>query len=92
STDTATAPTASAATYADRIERRTLLQAPRERVWRALTEAEEFGRWFGIRLDGQHFESGRRNRAQLSIKAFEHVWLELAVERIEPQTTFAYRW
>jgi uncharacterized protein YndB with AHSA1/START domain len=76
----------------DRIERSTLLNAPRERVWRALSSAEAFGTWFGLKLDGQTFAAGQRNRAQLSVKGYEHIWLDLAVERVEPQTTFAYRW
>jgi len=78
--------------YSDRIERSILLNAARERVWRALTNAEEFGTWFGLKLQGQAFTPGARNRAQLSIKGYEHIWLDLAVERVEPQTTFAYRW
>lgn len=78
--------------YSDRIERSILLNAKRERVWRALTDAQEFGSWFGLKLEGQSFAPGARNRAQLSIKGYEHIWLDLAVERVEPQTTFAYRW
>src|SRR5439155_4288704 len=34
----------------DRIEKTILLRAPRARVWRALTEAAEFGSWFGVKL------------------------------------------
>ena len=30
----------------DRIEKEILLRAPRSRVWRALTNASEFGAWF----------------------------------------------
>ena len=37
----------------DRIEKRVTLQAPIARVWRAITDAKEFGRWFGINLDGE---------------------------------------
>lgn len=29
------------------IERSIVINAPRERVWRALSNAEEFGTWFG---------------------------------------------
>ena len=36
----------------DRIEKRILLRAPPQRVWRALTDSTEFGRWFGMRFDG----------------------------------------
>jgi uncharacterized protein YndB with AHSA1/START domain len=34
----------------DRIEKCVVLRAPVTRVWRALTDAEEFGAWFGIKL------------------------------------------
>ena len=79
-------------TYSDHIERSVQLQASRERVWQALTNAEEFGEWFGVKLQGQAFVPGQRNRAQLSIKGYEHVWLEMLIERVEPTTTMAYRW
>lgn len=42
----------------DRIEKQVTLRAPMARVWRALTDTEEFGRWFGVRLDGP-FAPGR---------------------------------
>jgi len=35
---------------ADRIEKKILLRAPRARVWRALANAGEFGRWFGVKF------------------------------------------
>jgi len=36
----------------DRIEKVVTLRAPVSRVWRAITDATEFGRWFGVKLDG----------------------------------------
>jgi uncharacterized protein YndB with AHSA1/START domain len=42
----------------DRIEKEVLLHAPVSRVWRAITDAEEFGEWFGVKLD-QPFAEGR---------------------------------
>ena len=39
-------------TSTDKIEKQITLRAPLSRVWRALTDAEEFGRWFGFQLDG----------------------------------------
>ena len=39
----------------DRIERSVVINAPRERVWRALSDAESFGTWFGASLKGQSF-------------------------------------
>ena len=37
----------------DRIEKKILLRAPRKRVWRALTDSQEFGSWFGMKFDAQ---------------------------------------
>jgi uncharacterized protein YndB with AHSA1/START domain len=42
----------------DRIEKRVTLRAPASRVWRAIADAQEFGRWFGFELDGA-FEAGK---------------------------------
>lgn len=40
------------------IEKRVTLRAPQARVWRALTDAREFGRWFGVKLEGD-FVAGK---------------------------------
>jgi uncharacterized protein YndB with AHSA1/START domain len=42
----------------DRIEKRVTLRAPVSRVWRAIADSEEFGRWFGFKLNGV-FEAGK---------------------------------
>jgi len=39
----------------DRIERKIVLKATRARVWRALTNIDEFNGWFGVRLSGKQF-------------------------------------
>lgn len=36
----------------DRIEKRIELKAPLARVWTALTDYQEFGEWFRVKLDG----------------------------------------
>lgn len=36
----------------DRIEKRVTLHAPVARVWQAIADARQFGRWFGVRLEG----------------------------------------
>ena len=43
----------------DRIEREALLKAPLARVWRAVSDAAEFGRWFGVAFDGPFVEGER---------------------------------
>jgi uncharacterized protein YndB with AHSA1/START domain len=47
----------------DRIEKRVSLRAPVSRVWRAIADAGEFGRWFGFTLDGE-FEPGKAMRGK----------------------------
>jgi len=39
-------------TQTDRIEKHVTLRAPVGRVWKAIADSNEFGRWFGVRLDG----------------------------------------
>ena len=75
----------------DRIQKRALLRAPVERVWRALTTAKEFGEWFRLALDGE-FSEGRPIRGKVLVAGFEHMVAELFIERIEPQRYFSYRW
>ena len=45
----------------DRIEKRVRLRAPVSRVWRAIADAQEFGRWFGFTLEGPFIE-GQTNK------------------------------
>lgn len=81
-----------AATVTDRIERSIVIHAPRSRVWRALADAEEFGRWFGADLKGQAFAPGRRTQGPITIEGFTHVLFDVLVERVEPETVLAWRW
>lgn len=75
----------------DRIEKRIMLRAPRARVWRALTDTEAFGQWFGVKLQGS-FAPGARLRGQVTHKGYEHVPFEITIERIEPERLFSWRW
>jgi len=78
-------------TISDRIEKKILLRAPRERVWRALTDAAEFGTWFRAKLEGP-FEAGKRVRGRVTYAGYEHVTFDVKVERIEPERLFSLRW
>ena len=76
----------------DRIERSILIAAARERVWRALSNAEEFGAWFGANLAGQAFAPGRRARGPMTHQGYEHVYFDAVIERIEPQDLLSFHW
>ncbi|MGO8996633.1 MAG: SRPBCC family protein [Polyangiaceae bacterium] len=75
----------------DRIEKKTLLRAPRSRVWRAIADAREFGAWFGVSLEGS-FTPGAHVRGKLTNKAYEHITMEIWVEKVEAERLFSYRW
>lgn len=78
----------------DRVERSIVINAPRDRVWRALSNAEEFGTWFGANLNGQTFAPGQRARGQITSAncGHENVWFDVVIERIEPQDLLSFRW
>jgi uncharacterized protein YndB with AHSA1/START domain len=75
----------------DRIEKTIVLKAPRARVWRALTDHEEFGAWFQVALESP-FREGATVRGRITYPGFEHATMEVVVERMEPERLFSYRW
>jgi uncharacterized protein YndB with AHSA1/START domain len=89
-------------TNTDRIEKKILLHAPLERVWRALSNADEFGSWFGVAFDGP-FVPGARITGKIvptkvdaevakTQKPYEGRAFDFTVERIEPERLFSFRW
>ncbi|MDB4948376.1 MAG: vanillate O-demethylase oxidoreductase VanB [Gemmatimonadetes bacterium] len=79
-------------TSTDRIEKNVMLQAPRSRVWRALTTASEFGEWFGMDMNGE-FAPGAVLKGRITNEGYRGVpEFELRIERVEPEHTFSYRW
>jgi len=79
------------ASETDRIEKQILLRAPRSRVWRALSDAKEFGTWFRVELQGA-FAPGARIRGKVTYPGYEHLTFELEVERMEPERLLSWRW
>ena len=78
-------------TSTDRIEKEVYLHAPRSRVWRAIATPAEFGAWFRVKLEGA-FAEGATVRGRITYPGYEHLTMEMVVERIEPERLFAYRW
>jgi uncharacterized protein YndB with AHSA1/START domain len=75
----------------DRIEKSVTLRAPRSRVWRAISNADEFGKWFGVTLDGA-FTEGASVVGKIKDPRYAHFQMELLIERIQPESLFSYRW
>ena len=75
----------------DRIEKQFDVSATRSRVWRALSNAEEFGTWFGMKVD-RPFVVGSTVFGRLTMPKYDHITIEMQIASIEPETYFAYRW
>jgi uncharacterized protein YndB with AHSA1/START domain len=86
----------------DRIEKKILLRAPRERVWRAISDAKEFGSWFGVAFDGP-FTQGARLTGKITpttvdaeVAKMQEPYagkaFDFTVERIEPMQRISFRW
>ena len=78
-------------TTTDRIEKQILLRAPRARVWRAITDSKEFGAWFQAVIT-EPFRPGARIKGRITYPGYEHLPLELVVDRMEPEHLFSFRW
>lgn len=89
-------------TDTDRIQKRILLRAPRERVWRAVSDSKEFGSWFGVDFDGA-FAPGARVKGRIvptkvdpevakMQEPYTGMAFDFTVDRIEPMRVFSFRW
>src|SRR6202042_937945 len=86
----------------NRIEKQVVLRAPLDRVWRAISDAQEFGRWFGVRIDGP-FIAGTSVSATITGTTVDEEVAEMQrphagaeatwqIVAVEPPRRFAYRW
>jgi uncharacterized protein YndB with AHSA1/START domain len=72
----------------DRIERDVLIDAPVERVWALITQAEHLGTWFG----DAGADIDLREGGELELRWEEHGKSRGRIERVEEPTAFAFRW
>jgi uncharacterized protein YndB with AHSA1/START domain len=75
----------------DRIQKKVVLRAPRARVWRALADHEQFGKWFHVALEGP-FRPGAVTRGKVQHPNFKDVAWEMTVEEMVPEKRFSFRW
>ena len=78
-------------TNTDRIEKKLLLRAPQSRVWRAVADSAEFGKWFNVKLDGP-FVVGKPVTGRITKPGADHLTTYMMVERIDPEHHFSFRW
>ena len=75
----------------DRIEKTVELRAPIARVWRAVTDHEEFGAWFRVKLDGP-FAVGEVTTGQITYEGYEHMKWRSTTERMDEPHLFVFTW
>ncbi|MEX2124690.1 MAG: SRPBCC family protein [Woeseia sp.] len=86
----------------DRIEKSILLRAPQKRVWQAISNAKEFGHWFGVEFDGPFVAgahiTGRIVPTKVDAEVakmqepYSGMACDVTVERIEPVNLLSFRW
>ncbi len=75
----------------DHIEKTIELEASVSRVWKALTDHEQFGAWFRVKLDGP-FLVGAVSRGHITYPGYEHLRWEAVVQRMETERLFSFTW
>lgn len=84
------------------IVKQVVLDAPLERVWRAISDSGAFGQWFGAEVEGA-FEAGARLQARIRPttvdpeiarhqQPYDGTPFTLLVERVEPMRLMSFRW
>ena len=86
----------------DRIEKQIVLRARLQRVWRAISEAAQFGAWFGMDFDGE-FAPGARMTGRIAPTKVDPeiarlqepvagMRFEFQIDRMEAPRLFSFRW
>ena len=75
----------------DRIEKSVELKAPIERVWRALTDHEEFGAWFRARIDAP-FVAGQPASGNMLYPGYEHIRWNVVIRDMQAPGLFSFTW
>jgi uncharacterized protein YndB with AHSA1/START domain len=86
---TSTSPRSPSST--DQIEKTMTLRAPRSRVWRSLTDPAQFSQWFGVELKDP-FLPGARVQGPVTSPGYEHLTMDITIDRVEPERLFSWRW
>ena len=86
----------------DQIRKQIVLKAPLERVWTAISDSQQFGKWFGVEFEGPFVAEstvmGRMVPTQVDAEVAKmqapHAGMkfECRVGRIETMRRFTFNW
>lgn len=74
-----------------KIERSILIQAPRARVWRAITSVPEFSQWFQATIEGEFVPGARVRMTPFKPCAPDRV-VDATIVDVTPEELFSWRW
>jgi uncharacterized protein YndB with AHSA1/START domain len=75
----------------DKIVKTIELKAPLARVWRAISDSREFGEWFRVKFEGP-FIAGKAAVGQVTHPGYEHLRMEVKVQKMEPEKLLSFTW
>lgn len=75
----------------NRIRKSVELNTPISRVWEALTNHNEFGKWFRVKLE-HPFAPGKISQGHITYPGYEHLKWEAEVQTMEPGKRFSFTW
>ena len=78
-------------TRQNQIQKTIVIKAPRKKVWQALADSKEFGKWFGASIQDS-FKPGTPARGKITSKGNEHLNMEMTIDRIVPEQVISWRW
>jgi uncharacterized protein YndB with AHSA1/START domain len=75
----------------DKIVKTIELKSPLARVWRAISDSREFGEWFRVKFEGP-FIAGKAAVGQVTHPGYEHLRMEVKVQKMEPEKLLSFTW
>ena len=75
----------------DKIEKTIEIDAPIDRVWRAISDHKSFGTWFRVELE-KPFAVGEEAHGKILHPGYEHLVWRAIIVAIEPPNLFAFTW
>lgn len=75
----------------DRIEKSSIIHAPVSRVWKAISDHVEYGRWFQCEISSP-FKVGETVRGRMAIPGTEHLTFPMQILTMEENKLFTCRW
>lgn len=76
----------------DRIEKTITIKAPQTRVWKAISDAKEFGSWFKMQVDGAFTPGAKLVGTLTENPPYKGLKFDLVVDKVEPESLLSYRW